>query len=102
MGDRGRGPANEVGRSIWSGLIDAFPDLRVEPQSMFGDDSHVAAEVLIGGTQQKDFLDIPNRGHRYQLPHAFILGFDDGGITQITAYWDNLSFYTQLGATPSG
>lgn len=101
MGDQGRGPIRDVGRAIWSGLIDAFPDLRIRVESMFGDDRHVAAEVVIGGTQQKDFADIPNKGRHYDLPHAFLLTLDDGSrITRITCYWDNASFYSQLGATP--
>lgn len=98
MGDQGQGNARKLGRTIWSGLIDAFPDLTVAAQSMFGDDHNVAAEVLIGGTQQKDFLRIPSQGKHYELPHAFLLNVDDAGlITRITAYWDNASFYSQLG-----
>jgi hypothetical protein len=53
---------------------------------------------MIGGTQRKQFLDIPSQGKRYELPHAFILAVDDNNlISVITAYWDDLSFYSQLG-----
>ena len=98
MGSQGEGRAREAGKTIWSGLIDSFPDLRVTVQSLFGDDRHVAAEVVIGGTQQKDFLQIPNRGKHYELPHAFLLQVNDRGqLAGITAYWDNASFYSQLG-----
>jgi steroid delta-isomerase-like uncharacterized protein len=90
-----------VGKQIWSGLIDAFPDLHVTVDSEFGNDRNTAAEVTIGGTQRKDFLDIPNHGKHYELPHAFLLRFnDEGKITAITCYWDNLSFYSQLGVEP--
>lgn len=100
MGAQGHGKARELGKAIWSGLIEAFPDLIVTVQSMFGDVRDVAAEVVIGGKQEKDFLQIPNRGRRYELPHAFLLTVDDGRlITAITAYWDNASFYSQLGKT---
>jgi steroid delta-isomerase-like uncharacterized protein len=101
MGAQGTGPAAEVGKTIWSGLLDAFPDLHVRPGLTFGDDRYVAAEVMIGGTQEKDFLDIPSQGRSYDLPHAFILEVDDGMIAQVTAYWDNSDFYRQLGATPT-
>jgi steroid delta-isomerase-like uncharacterized protein len=98
MEQQGEGSVREVGKKIWSGLIDAFPDLHVDAQSVFGDDRNVAAEVMIGGTQRKDFLDIPNQGKHYELPHAFILRFNSQKqIEQITAYWDNVSFYSQLG-----
>jgi steroid delta-isomerase-like uncharacterized protein len=100
MGSQGQGKARELGKAIWSGLIDAFPDLAVTVQSIFGDARNLAAEVMIGGTQQKDFLQIPSQGRHYDLPHAFLLTMNDGGqITGITAYWDNASFYLQLGKT---
>jgi steroid delta-isomerase-like uncharacterized protein len=101
MGSKGQGRVREVGKQIWSGLIDAFPDLHVTPESLFGDPQNVAAEVVIGGTQRKDFLDIRSQGRHYELPHAFILRLDDQGLIRaITAYWDNVSFYSQLGVEP--
>jgi hypothetical protein len=60
----------------------------------------VAAEVVIGGTQRKDFLQIRNQGKHYDLPHAFLLKINDKDlITEIACYWDNASFYLQLGKT---
>ena len=98
MGMQGQGPAREVGKKIWSGLIDSFPDLSVRAESIFGDGYNIAAEVMIGGIQHKDFLGISNQGRRYDLPHAFLLKLNDKSlITAITAYWDNASFYLQLG-----
>jgi steroid delta-isomerase-like uncharacterized protein len=100
MGGQGQGKLREVGKSIWSGLIDAFPDLYVRVESMFGDERNVAAEVVIGGTQQKDFLHIPSQGRHYDLPHAFLLKMSERGlIERVTCYWDNASFYLQLGKT---
>ena len=98
MSKQGEGKIREVGKAIWSGLIDAFPDLRVRLESAFADQQNVAAEVMIGGTQKKDFLNVPNQNRHYDLPHAFLLKIGDRGlITGITAYWDNASFYSQLG-----
>jgi steroid delta-isomerase-like uncharacterized protein len=103
MGDHGRGKAREVGQAIWSGIIDAFPDLTVTVQAVFGDDRNAPAEVLIGGTQRKDFLQIPSRGRHYGLPHAFLLRLDGRGqIAEIAAYWDNASFHSQLSKTTPG
>ena len=53
MGDHGHGKVREVGQAIWSGLIDAFPDLAVTVQSAFGDELHAAAEVTMGGRSGK-------------------------------------------------
>jgi hypothetical protein len=47
----------------------------------------LAAEIVIGGTQRKDFLQIPNQGKHYEVPHAFLLEVTSAGvITSITAY----------------
>jgi predicted ester cyclase len=86
MKKQGEGRVRDVGKTIWSSLIDAFPDLRVTMNSLLGETYHVAAEVVIGGTQKKDFLNIPNQGKHYDLSHAFLLEINDRGlITRITA-----------------
>ena len=97
LGPQGEGRARDLGKQIWTDLIDTFPDLHVKVQSMFGDEGNVAAEVLIGGTQSKDFHDIHNQGRHYEVPIAFLLRIDKGLIAEIAAYWDNMSFYSQLG-----
>lgn len=95
-----QGKVREAGRKTWSGLMDAFPDLTVRIRSMFGDDRNVAAEVVIGGTQRKDFMQVRNQGKHYEVPLAFLLQVDsDGLIAGITAYWDNATFFRQLGKT---
>jgi steroid delta-isomerase-like uncharacterized protein len=104
MGSYGTGKVRELGSAIWTGLIDAFPDLHVTVQSMFGDESNIAAEVVIGGTQRKDLdygeMRIPSYGKHYELPHVFLLQMNESGlITEVAAYWDNASFYSQLGKT---
>ena len=77
MGSYGTGKVRELGSAIWAGLIDAFPDLHITVQSMFGDESNIAAEVVIGGTQRKDLdygeVRIPSHGEHYELPHVFLL-----------------------------
>ena len=102
VGSYGRGNVHELGKAIWSGIIDALPDLHVTVQSMFGDGRNIAAEVMIGGTQRKDLafgqVRIPSQGRHYELPHVFLLqGNESGLITEVAAYWDNASFYSQLG-----
>jgi steroid delta-isomerase-like uncharacterized protein len=98
MGRQGQGPIREIGKNFWSGLIDAFPDLAVEVESAFGDERNVAAEVMIGGTQRKDFLGIRNQGKHYDLPHAFLVKLNrESLITEVACYWDNVTFYSQLG-----
>jgi steroid delta-isomerase-like uncharacterized protein len=104
MRSYGTGKVRELGSVIWTGLIDAFRDLHVTVQSMFGDESNIAAEVVIGGTQRKDLdygeVRIPSHGRHYELPHVFLLQINESGlIAEVAAYWDNASFYSQLGKT---
>jgi hypothetical protein len=98
MEKKGEDKVRDVGKTICSSLINAFPDLSVTMNSAFGDTHNLVAEVVIGGIQKKDFLSIPDRGMHYDLPHAFVLDVNDRGlITRITAYWDSASFCSQLG-----
>lgn len=96
---RGDGKVNGIGRVIWSGLITAFPDLSNEVTSLSAAaDGTVVAEVTLTGTQAGPWGAIASRGQRYSLPHLFVLHVNaDGLIDDITAYWDNASFYRQLG-----
>ena len=70
MGSQGQGKVRELGKAIWSSFIDTFPDLHVTVQSIFGDGRNVTAEVMIGGTQQKDLhyglVRIPSQGKQYE------------------------------------
>jgi steroid delta-isomerase-like uncharacterized protein len=103
MGDQGTGLIGEVGKKVWSSLFDAFPDLSVTVPTLFGDDRNVAAEAVLEGTQRKDVFGVPSQGRHLELPYAFIFQIDDLGlIASITVYWDNASFYSQLGKTTLG
>lgn len=96
---RGDGKVRTIGKVFWTGLIDAFPDLTNEVTSLSADDEgNVAAEVVIGGTQAKDWGTIGCQGLRYDLPHLFLLHVEGGGlIDRIVAYWDSAEMHRQLG-----
>lgn len=96
---RGDGKVASLGRPIWEGLINSFPDLSNEVHSITAsDDGNVAAVVSIGGCQDKAWGPIAPQGKKYWEPHAFIFDVnDDGKIESLTAYWDNASIYRQLG-----
>ena len=96
---RGDGKVNGIGRVIWSGLITAFPDLTNEVTSLStAADGTVVAEVTLSGTQAAPWGVIASKGQRFDLPHVFVLHVNaDGLIDSISAYWDNASFYRQLG-----
>jgi hypothetical protein len=50
------GKIGTTGRTVWSGLFDALPDLTNREQSIFADtEGNVCAEVVLSGTLAKEF-----------------------------------------------
>lgn len=98
---RGDGKVGTVGKAIWVGLINSFPDLTNTVHSVVAnDDGDVVVEVDIGGTQQLPWGSVAASGHPYSEPHLFVFHVDnDVIIDNITAYWDNAGISTQLGHT---
>jgi hypothetical protein len=88
-----------IGKTLWTGLIRAFPDLTNTVTSLSSNaDGDVVAEVTIGGTQSMAWANIANRGRSFAEPHLFVLAVDDEGlITSITGYWNAAGISSQLG-----
>lgn len=96
---RGDGKVRGVGKTHWTAFIDAFPNLSNEVTWITEDEEgNVAAEVVISGTQGKDFGTLANLGKTYAVPHLFLFRVGkDGLIEDIVGYWDNADLYRQLG-----
>jgi ketosteroid isomerase-like protein len=96
---RGDGKVGTIGKTLWTGLIRAFPDLTNSVTAISSDDDgHVVAEVTIGGTQTMAWANIANRGKSFAEPHLFVFTVgDDGLITEITGYWSGAGISSQLG-----
>jgi ketosteroid isomerase-like protein len=96
---RGDGKVGTVGKPIWAGLINSFPDFSVAVCTIAAnDDGDVVAEVDLEGTQRLPWGLTASAGRHYSEPHLFI--FHVGGdllIDSITAYWDNAGISRQLG-----
>jgi steroid delta-isomerase-like uncharacterized protein len=100
MGEEGEGTVQTLGTAFWSALFSAIPDVRAHVRSIFGDMREVATEVVIEGTQQREFEHITNLGHHFVLPHAFLFRFtEDTKVTSVAIYWDNVTLFSQLGKT---
>ena len=68
LGNQGEGKIGTTGRTVWSGLFDAVPDLTNREESIFAD-TEGNAEVVLSGTLAKEFAGImsPNRSPPYSL-----------------------------------
>ncbi|ODU06041.1 MAG: hypothetical protein ABS81_05875 [Pseudonocardia sp. SCN 72-86] len=96
---RGDGKVRTIGKVIWSGLINAFPNLGNVIHHIDGnDEGDVVVACDITGTQQSAWAFIAPQGGSIVAPHLFIMHVDsDGLIDNIRAYWDNASVCSQLG-----
>ena len=96
---RGDGKVHGIGKVLWTGLIDSFPDLTNEVTSLHADeDGNVSAEVTIGGTQAKVWGTIESRGNRFDVRHLFLFHVSgEGRIDKVSAYWDGAEMNRQLG-----
>ncbi len=96
---RGDGKVRTIGRVIWSGLINAFPDLSNTIYHIDGnDEGDVVVACDITGTQQSAWGFIAPKGQYFAEPHLFIMHVNsDGLIDRIKAYWDNAGVNRQLG-----
>ncbi len=98
LGDAGKGKIYELGKGIWSALIDCFPDIdnTLDAAVAEGENS-VRCQVMIRGTQEKDFGDIPNKGGHFDSDHIFIFRLSPGNkITDIQISWDHNDLKKQL------
>ena len=98
---RGDGKVCTIGKILWTGLIESFPDLTNQVTRILADDhGNVAAEVVISGTQSKDWTTVTSRRRSFRSPHLFLFHVNDGGkIDNVTSYSDNASVRLQLGCS---
>ena len=100
LGEAGKGKIGELGKGLWLALIDCFPDIdNTVDASIAEDEGSVRCQVVIRGTQAKDFADIPNKGLHFDSDHIFIFHLNpDQKIDSIKINWDHQDFKRQLGS----
>jgi hypothetical protein len=100
LGDGGRGKIGELGKGLWTALIDSFPDLNNTVDSAALDsDGNVRCQVAIRGTQAKDFAGIKCQNQKFDSDHVFIFKHNPNGkINSIHIEWDHADFQKQLGS----
>jgi hypothetical protein len=100
LGESGKGTIGELGKFIWTALIDCFPDIDNTLDAAIAEDEHtVRCQVVIRGTQVKDFAGIPNKGLHFDSDHIFIFRLNhEGKINAIQVEWDHADFQRQLGS----
>lgn len=100
LGDAGKGKIGELGKAIWTALIDCFPDIdNTVDATVAEEEDSVRCQVVIRGTQAKDFAGIVSKGKKFDSDHIFIFRLNNAGkIDRIEISWDHEDFQRQLGA----
>ena len=98
MGDSGKGKIGELGKAIWTSLIDCFPDIDNTVDAAIAEDGDsVRCQVVIRGTQAKDFAGIKSQGQHFDSDHIFIFHLNpQNKIDSIRISWDHADFQKQL------
>jgi hypothetical protein len=98
LGEAGRGKIGELGKAIWTSLIDSFPDIDNTVDATIAEDGEsVRCQVVISGTQAKDFAGIVSKGKHFDSDHIFIFHLNDQQlIDSIHVSWDHEDFQRQL------
>src|SRR5436190_22640624 len=67
LGDSFKGKIYEIGKGVWSALMDSFPNLdnTVKGQTYNEATDEVVCNVVIFGTQEKEFAGIPSKGNDF-------------------------------------
>ena len=97
MGKAGKGKVRQLGKRFWSTLFDAIANVTVTVRHASVHRHGASAEVVISGTQRKEFLQIPSYGRHFDLPHAFEFDLEQGKISSARIYWDNVTLFSELG-----
>ncbi len=99
MGEEGKGTIGELGKNIWTSLIDCFPDIDNTLDAAVAEgEGTVTCQVVIRGTQAKDFAGIVNMGKHFDSDHIFIFHLNPHNkIDGIRINWDHADFQKQLG-----
>jgi steroid delta-isomerase-like uncharacterized protein len=83
----------------------AFPDLRIEVESMVEVGDAVATEVRFVGTHTGPLAgpdgELPATGKRVDLPGADFMSVSNGKVTSWRVYYDTGTFMSQLGLGPA-
>ncbi len=100
LGSAGHGKIYELGKGIWSALIDSFPDIDNTLDAAVAEgENTVRCQVVIRGTQKKDFAGITSKGLKFDSDHIFIFHLNDKNkIDDIKVGWNHADFKRQLGS----
>lgn len=89
-------------KQVWTVLLHAFPDLRVESEDVIAEGDKVVSRNTVTGTHLGEYRGQPPTGRTVRYQEIFILRLADGKIAEIWGVVDVLAQLRQLGMLPDG
>jgi SnoaL-like polyketide cyclase len=97
LGEGGKGLFREFGKTVWSLLMESFPDLDNTVDLITTDGDSVSCNVFVFGTQQREFMGIPANVFKFGSDHIFVFRFNENDqITHLDIHWNHEQFVAQL------
>ena len=93
-----RGDGGSV-REMWTDVLRAFADFRIEPGPMFQGDDHIFVEVRMSGRQQSEFAGIRSAGRSFATRVGCLYEFEDDELVCERVYFDFADVRRQLDPT---
>jgi steroid delta-isomerase-like uncharacterized protein len=85
-------------RSLYQGLLHAFPDLQIEVKKRYVAEDTVVAELVLKGTQRESFLGVAPTGRYVEIPTCAIFHFDTADkLAGETIYFDATALRARAG-----
>ncbi len=88
-------------KQFYSGLWNAFPDLRMTIEDMVAEADRVAWRLTVNGTHESEFRGVPATGTEVTFAAQYIFRFRNGKIVERWTNLDRLGVMIQLGAVPA-
>lgn len=95
-----QGPGPEGFKTFFTGMRAAFPDLKVEPQTLVAEGDQVAFAYEVTGTHKGDFNGVAATGKPIKVRGMQIGRFEDGKMVERWGSSDELGILKQIGAAP--
>lgn len=86
-------------KSFFKELRAAFPDMKVDLETMVADDDSIAFAYTLTGTQKGALMRIPPTGRKVKIRGMQISKFKDGKMVERWGSSDELGMLRQIGAT---
>ena len=95
----------DLKENYFDALVRAAPDRRSSDVILFADGDHVVEQARYTGThtgtwRNSDGFEIPATGKTLDFPFVGVFRVENGKISSIRLYYDQIEVFTQLGLMP--